>query len=958
MRPLAWLGLLGILLSLLTACGAPPEAGEELGEVEQAVVSAPLPSAHCQINVIGKGVKALEDDYLPHVITCENGGASLEALKAQAIAARSVAYYNIATQGSICDGQGCQVYSCGAAPQAKHFQAVKETAGMYLSFAGALTYGFYVAGDTNTGGSGCVGSSGSTEKYVTYNWGKTGGAVKQTSLGYIGPPGFGQNRGCMGQWGARCLESKGWGHMDILRFYYGSDIQVLKASGPCVQSCKAHCEGSTIVGADCGKGDCAAYGATCVDDSKGVRCASVFCPAQGQKKVCIDDKLIGDCNDGAISSGDCSVYGAKCVDDAKGARCVSVFCPAQGQKKVCIDDKIIGDCDDGGISTGDCSVYAAKCVDDAKGARCASLFCDGAPGKAHDVCLPNGQLGHCTDAGGLSAEDCPADEPCTDTAAGAQCGETPPTTSSGGTGGSAPTSGGASGAGGAAPSPISPDAGVVADDSGCSVGGPGRGAMPALVLLVLGACAAVRRKQARLAALAVLLLGAAGCSAGNPEGGDADEEQCEAPTLAQSAEALSSIDCGEHGDTGYSSGSPFPITVVTVDGKPVEKATANAYYVMAQAAAAAGVNLKIVSGFRTMAEQQYFYGCYVNCNCNNCNLAAKPGYSNHQSGHALDLNTSSAGVYAWLEAHAGAYGFKRTVPSENWHWEWWGGGPGGGPCGSCKPHCDGSKIVGADCGKGDCAAYGATCVDDAKGVRSASVFCPAQGQKKVCINDKLIGDCNDGAISSGDCSAYGAKCVDDAKGARCVSVFCPALGQKKVCLDDKLIGDCNDGAISAGDCSIYAAKCVDDAKGARCASLFCDDAPGKAHDVCLPNGQLGHCTDAGGLSAEDCPAGEPCTDTAAGAQCGETPAPAPSGGSGGSGAGGSGSGWTGGAGGGSSGGKPGASPSSGGKPGSSAEDVEAGCSCSMPGESAPRSLPAHLALAALALLGARRRAAL
>ncbi|MCE7891264.1 MAG: MYXO-CTERM sorting domain-containing protein, partial [Sorangiineae bacterium PRO1] len=74
--------------------------------------------------------------------------------------------------------------------------------------------------------------------------------------------------------------------------------------------------------------------------------------------------------------------------------------------------------------------------------------------------------------------------------------------------------------------------------------------------------------------------------------------------------------------------------------------------------------------------------------------------------------------------------------------------------------------------------------------------------------------------------------------------------------------------------------------------------------------------------------------------------------------GGSGSGWTGGAGGGSSGGKPGASPSSGGKPGSSAEDVEAGCSCSMPGESAPRSLPAHLALAALALLGARRRAAL
>jgi len=944
MRPVAWLGLLGTLVLLALGCGAPPEAYEELGEVSEAAVSAPLPAAHCQINVIGKGVKALEDDYLPHVITCENGGASLEALKAQAIAARSVAYYNIATQGSICDGQGCQVYSCGAAPQAKHYQAVKETAGMYLSFAGLLTYGFYVAGDTNTGGPGCVGASGSTEKYVTYNWGKTGGAVKQTSLGYIGPPGFGQNRGCMGQWGARCLESKGWNHMDILRFYYGSDIQVLKASGPCVQSCKAHCEGSKIVGQDCGVGDCAVFGATCVDDAKGVRCASVFCPAQGQKKVCINDKLIGDCNDGAISSGDCSVYGAKCVDDSKGARCVSVFCPDQGQKKVCLNDKIIGDCSDGAISTGDCSVYGAKCVDDAHGARCASVFCP----KAGDVCLPNGQLGHCDGLGGLKAEDCPASEPCTTTATGAQCGETPaptPSTGSGGTGGAAPASGGGP------TKPVAAHGSVEqADDGGCSVGRGSRGALPVLVLGLLGVFAALRRRATLALAL---LLGLGGCSAPVPEEHDSDEH-CEEPAVSTVSEPLSSIDCSEHKDTGYTSGTPFTITVVTVDGKPVERQTANAYYVMAQAAANAGVTLKIVSGFRTMSEQQYLYSCYVNCSCNSCNLAAKPGYSNHQSGHALDLNTSSPGVLAWLDAHGGAYGFKRTVPSENWHWEWWGGGPGGGPCGSCKAHCEGSQIVGTDCGKGDCAAYGATCVDDAKGVRCASVFCPALGQKKVCINDKLIGDCNDGAISSGDCSVYGAKCVDDAKGARCVSVFCPALGQKKVCLNDKIIGDCNDGGISTGDCSVYGAKCVDDAKGARCASIFCP----KAGDVCLPNGQLGHCDELGGLKGEDCPAEKPCTTTATGAQCG-APEP-PSLGSGGAvgeaGAAGAGSGWTGGAGG-SGGTKPGATAGSAGMPRSSTQAVEAGCSCTTPGSGAPESRHALLALAGIAVFVARRRRA-
>ncbi len=131
------------------------------------------------------------------------------------------------------------------------------------------------------------------------------------------------------------------------------------------------------------------------------------------------------------------------------------------------------------------------------------------------------------------------------------------------------------------------------------------------------------------------------------------------------------VSCNFRTDTGYVNGSPFTITLVDADGKPAEVDTADAYAVMQDAAAAAGVNLVVVSGFRTMAEQQYLYACYVNCNCNNCNLAAQPGYSNHQSGHALDLNTSSPGVYDWLANNAANFGFKRTVPSEAWHWEHW-----------------------------------------------------------------------------------------------------------------------------------------------------------------------------------------------------------------------------------------------------------------------------------------------
>src|SRR5690349_3308796 len=84
---------------LLVGCGADGDRSELRSDIlpdPEAWIPAPIGEAYCQIDVIGTGVVDMETDYLPHVVTCENGGGNLEALKAQAIAARSVAYYYMA----------------------------------------------------------------------------------------------------------------------------------------------------------------------------------------------------------------------------------------------------------------------------------------------------------------------------------------------------------------------------------------------------------------------------------------------------------------------------------------------------------------------------------------------------------------------------------------------------------------------------------------------------------------------------------------------------------------------------------------------------------------------------------------------------------------------------------------------------------------------------------------------
>lgn len=155
-----------------------------------------------------------------------------------------------------------------------------------------------------------------------------------------------------------------------------------------------------------------------------------------------------------------------------------------------------------------------------------------------------------------------------------------------------------------------------------------------------------------------------------------DEDYEEEPQGATQEELRSAVSCKEKATTGYRSGTPYAMKVITVGGKPTAKATAHAFLKMQAAAERAGVTLTISSGFRTMAEQQYFWNCYQTKKCNNGNLAARPGNSPHQNGSALDLAASNFG---WLQSNASRFGFAKTVPSERWHYQFSGADPGG-PC--------------------------------------------------------------------------------------------------------------------------------------------------------------------------------------------------------------------------------------------------------------------------------------
>ena len=129
---------------------------------------------------------------------------------------------------------------------------------------------------------------------------------------------------------------------------------------------------------------------------------------------------------------------------------------------------------------------------------------------------------------------------------------------------------------------------------------------------------------------------------------------------------------------------------------------ADAWRVMRAAAKQQGIILFLESAFRSVQRQaelvQYMLEDGTPLHLILCECAA-PGYSEHHSGRAVDINTAECWnnpelnnefaktqAFAWLQQHAHSFGFVLSYPRDNksgyayepWHWCFQAGIAGGG----------------------------------------------------------------------------------------------------------------------------------------------------------------------------------------------------------------------------------------------------------------------------------------
>jgi Transglycosylase SLT domain/D-alanyl-D-alanine carboxypeptidase/Putative Flp pilus-assembly TadE/G-like len=139
--------------------------------------------------------------------------------------------------------------------------------------------------------------------------------------------------------------------------------------------------------------------------------------------------------------------------------------------------------------------------------------------------------------------------------------------------------------------------------------------------------------------------------------GSGEPREVEASAEAEAAAPVTSAG-GEGPATASGGGYSGPL--VYRNGEGMRPDVAAAYDQMTAAAAADGITLIVVSGFRSDAEQAELFAAHPDPK-----WVAPPGTSLHRCATELDLGPESA--YGWLASNATRFGFVQRYSWEAWH---------------------------------------------------------------------------------------------------------------------------------------------------------------------------------------------------------------------------------------------------------------------------------------------------
>ena len=168
-----------------------------------------------------------------------------------------------------------------------------------------------------------------------------------------------------------------------------------------------------------------------------------------------------------------------------------------------------------------------------------------------------------------------------------------------------------------------------------------------------------------------------------------------APPPVQGLTARVSLDGRLLGHFPY--GEAQAAALVTIaPGVQLQRDAAEALQAMQTAAAADGVDIRVLSAFRSIALQKHiFFDVKSERNqsaVERSRVSAPPGFSEHSTGYAVDLGDGSnpdsnlsasfeqSAAFAWLRANANRFHFELSFPQGNrqgvsyepWHWRFEG----------------------------------------------------------------------------------------------------------------------------------------------------------------------------------------------------------------------------------------------------------------------------------------------